>query len=60
MREEVISFKEIVEIVGLEEFEDSHLDKVYNICHEFRNLEHEEILSMLIDKTGDWNRYLPS
>lgn len=60
MREEVISFKEIVEIVGLEEFEDSNLDKVYNICQEFRNLEHEEILEMLISKSADWNGYFPS
>ena len=60
MREEEISFKEIVEIIGLEEFEDSNLDKVYDICQEFRNLEHEEILEMLISKSANWNGYFPS
>lgn len=60
MRNEPISFREIVEIMGLTEFEDSNLDKIYGICNEFQILDHEEILSMLIDKTGDWSRYLPS
>lgn len=60
MREENISFQEIVEIVGLRDFEDTSLDKIYGICEEFRSLEHEEILQMLIDKTGDWNNYFPS
>ena len=60
MRNETISFREIVEIMGLKEFEDSDIDKVYNICNEFQNLDHDEILTMLIDKTGDWNSYLPS
>ena len=60
MREELISFQEIVEIVGLEELEDSSLDKIYNVCQEFRNLEHEEILEMLINKTSSWSGYFPS
>jgi len=60
MREELISFQEIVEIIGLEEFEDSSLDKIYNVCQEFRNLEHEEILEMLINKTSSWSGYFPS
>lgn len=60
MRQEEISFREIVEYVGLTEFEDTTLDKIYGICEEFRCLEHEEILQMLIDKTRDWSSYFPS
>jgi tetrahydromethanopterin S-methyltransferase subunit A len=60
MREEQVSFQEIVELVGLEDFEDTNLDKIYNVCEEFRHLEHEEILELLISKTGSWDGYFPS
>jgi len=53
MREEQVSFQEIVELVGLEEFEDTTLDKVYQVCEEFRYLDHEEILELLIVKSSD-------
>lgn len=52
MRDEQISFKEIVEILGLEDFADSSLDKIYDITKEFQNLDHEQLLTMLINQSG--------
>jgi len=60
MRNEYITFQEIVEIVGLTDLEDSNIDKTYNVCPEFQNLDHEEILRMLIEKSQDWGGYLLS
>lgn len=60
MREEVISFQEIVEIVGLEDFENNTADKIYGITKEFQSLDHEEILTMLINQSGSWGDYLLS
>lgn len=60
MRNECISFKEIVEIMGLKDFEDLELDKIYSVTPEFQNLDHEEILTLLIDKAKDWGDHLLS
>lgn len=60
MRDEPISFKEIVEILGLQELEDSGMDKVYEITKEFQNLDHEQVLLLLMAKSGDWGDYLLS
>lgn len=60
MREETISFQEIVEYIGLDQFIGSDLDKIYGICQEFRCLEHEEILQLLINKTKNFDGYFPS
>jgi hypothetical protein len=57
MRDETVSFQEIVELVGLDGFEESLADKVYDTCKEFQHLEHEEILEILISKTQDWGNY---
>lgn len=60
MRNENISFKEITDILQLHQFEDSNLDKIYNVCAEFQNLDHETILEMLISKSSDWGSHFPS
>lgn len=60
MRNEHISFQEIVEFMGVNDLVEPSLDKVYDVCEEFKYLDHEEILELLITKTGGWDNYLPS
>lgn len=60
MRNEHISFQEIVEFMGINDLVESGVDKVYDVCEEFRHLDHEDILELLITKTGGWDSYLPS
>ena len=59
MRQELITFQEILEYVGVKDLEDSGLDKIYNVCEEFRYMDHDEILNLLITKTNNLNDYLP-
>ena len=62
MRNEAISFQELIEYVGIEDdYEDLiTMDKVYKVCKEFQALDHEEVLQMLINKAGGWENYLLS
>lgn len=62
MRNEAISFQELIEYVGIEDdYEDLiTMDKVYKVCKEFQDLEHEEVLQMLINKADGWENYLLS
>ena len=62
MRNEAISFQELIEYVGIEDdYEDIiTMDKVYKVCKEFQALDHEEVLQMLINKAGGWENYLLS
>ena len=62
MRNEVISFQELIEYVGIEDdYKDIiTMDKVYKVCKEFQALDHEEVLQMLINKAGGWENYLLS
>lgn len=54
MREENISFQEIIEIMGIEnEYDEEVEDRIYSVCSEFQSLDHEEILSLLI-KGSKW------
>lgn len=53
MRGEKITFQELVELVGMSNFDDKVADKVYDICTEFQNLDHEEVLQILISKSTD-------
>ena len=60
MRNEEISFQEIIELVGLKGMEPMDIDKIYTVSKEFQNLDHKEILEIFIEKTRDWDGYLPS
>lgn len=60
MRGEHITFQEIVEFMGLNDLVEPGIDKIYDVCPEFQNLDHEEILELLISRTSNWDGYLPS
>jgi len=53
MRNEQITFQELVELMGLSSTDDIQADKVYEVCEIFQNLDHEEILQILVTKTSD-------
>lgn len=46
MREEPITYKELLEILGFPDQGFSH-DKLYDLGPQFRNLDHEEILRLI-------------
>ena len=46
MREETISYKELLEILGLSHLEISE-DKIYDLGNEFRDVDHEELLRLV-------------
>lgn len=52
MRNEQISFTELCELVGVT-IDSPVVDKIYNTCEQFQNIELEEILQILILKTTD-------
>lgn len=52
MRGEQISYKELLDLLGLEEL-DYGEDKIYNLGPKFKDLDHEEMLNLLgQDKYG--------
>lgn len=53
MRNEQISYKELMELLGLEDLETGE-DKIYDLGPKFKDLDHEEMLDLLSkDNYGD-------
>jgi hypothetical protein len=52
MRNEPISYKELLEILGLEEMYTGE-DSIYNLGPELQHVEHEELLRLIMRRLND-------
>jgi hypothetical protein len=53
MREEPITYKELLEILGFPDQGFSH-DKLYDLGPQFKNLDHEEILRLIAGRFDNY------
>ena len=53
MRNETISYRELLEILGVEKLMDDE-DKIYALGPNFCNLDHEEMLELIVNKFDDY------
>lgn len=59
MREEPISYVELLEILGMPEMIVGD-DKIYDLGPELSNVEHEQLLSIILKDLNRGGNYLPS
>ena len=56
MREETVSYMEILEILGIEQIQLEE-DKIYSLGDKFYNLNHEEMLEMILSDLDDSDHF---
>lgn len=59
MRDEPISYVELLEILGIPEMVTGE-DKIYELCPEFLNITHEELLKIIHKDLDNNGNYFPS
>jgi hypothetical protein len=53
MRNEIISYKELLEILGLEHMYTGE-DSIYNLGPQLKNVEHEDLLKLIVRRLDDF------